>query len=686
MPRTSLTLRLLVILSLLCGAARPQSRQSKETQKGAGDEEVVTVRSRLVNVDVSVKDKKGNYVNDLKADDFTGFENGVRQKVEFFNPPLVAGETVGVESAAAGQKSSRTAQAEVHARAGMSGNIISLVLDGLTTDPSNMKRVRDGAIKYIREQVADTDSVALFSVTGGLQLLQPFTHDKDKLIAAVDRASAVSTSSKNFEQRDIEENIAKLREASVGADTADVTSITSQGGAEQLMAAMIAARVLQEYLRLRTALGLQQARPILAALAAICEAQRSIPGKKTLVLFSHAFVTPEVLDWQVQSTIDIANRANVAIYIIDSAGLQANAPLSGAYAPPSPLQGIAGVGRPETRAHTEGGENEFDQSRFEGSSREHDILFRISGDTGGKFVRGTNDIAKGLERIDQEIRARYTLAYQSTDPNFDGGFRKLKIEVGRPGAQVLARNGYYAIAPDQIVPLSPDEKKLLASVTAPESVSSLPLFVEMSPFRSQGGRYVVPLALEVPHDAVKFEPRADRQRMQLDVLVVVREGQDRILSRLGGNFDVSLTAEQYQSILNNNVFYRQDVELAPGTYSVDMVVRDRLSGKTAARREKLVLPEAGTDFSMTDAVLSRHVEPVKSAPPTAAGAGVPGDVLSHGGALISPLPSREFRAGDNLIIFFDLYNAAASAASGKPNALLTVTLLKDGKAALKPID
>src|SRR5437588_41733 len=594
MPRMSLTLRLLVVLSLSFGAARPQSRQSKETQKRADDEEVVTVRSHLVNVDVSVKDKKGNYVNDLRADDFTVFENGVRQKVEFFNPPLAGGAGAGVESAA---KTARekpqpvAAQSPTRAQEGpMTGNVISLVLDGLTTDPSNMKRVRDGAVKYIREQVADTDSVVLFSVTGGLQLLQPFTHDKDKLIAAVDRASAVSTSSKNFEQRDIEENIAKLREASVGADTADVTSITSQGGAEQLMAAMIAARVLQEYLRLRTALGLQQARPILAALAAICEAQRSIPGKKTLVLFSQGFVTPEVLDWQVQSAVDIANRANVAIYIIDSAGLKASAPQSGAYAPPSPLQGIAAVGRPET--------------------------------------------------------------------------------------QVIARAGYYAIAPDQIVPLSPEEKKLLANVTSPDSNSTLPLFVEMSPFRSQGGRYVVPLALEVPHDAVQFEPKADRRRMQLDVLVVVREGQNNIVSRLGGSFDVLLTAEQYQSVLNNNVFYRQDMELAPGAYNVDMVVRDRISGKTAARREKLVLPETDAEFSMTDAVLSRHVEPARSAP-----AGSPGDVLSHAGALISPLPSREFSAADNLIIFFDLYNAGVDAATGKPLAKVTVTVTRDGKAA-----
>ena len=677
--RAGLAWRLLVVLSLSFGAAPTRAQQGKETQKGAADEEVVTVSSRLVNVDVSVKDKKGNYVNDLKAEDFTVYENGVRQKVEFFNPPLAGGAEGAPRTNGEASQPAAAAQPPARAQAGMPRNVISLVLDGLTTDTANMKLVRDGAVKYIKEQVTETDAVALFSVTGGLQLLQPFTHDKDKLLAAVDKASTTSTSSKNFEKREIDESIPKLREAASPLDTASTTSPTSQAGAEPLLAAMIAQRVLQQYLRLRTALGLQQSRPILAALAAICEAQRTIPGKKTLVLFSEGFVTPEALDWQVQSTIDIANRANVAIYVIDAAGLKASAPQSGAYVPPSPLQGIATLGTTESRMHTEGGESQFDRSRFEGSNREHDILYRISGDTGGKFLKGSNDIAKGLERVDQEIRSRYTLAYQSTDPNFDGGFRKLKIEVRRPDTQVIARSGYYAIAPDQVVPLSPEEKKLLAGVFSPEFTSQLPLFVQLSAFRSGGGRYVVPLALEVPHDAVKFEPRADRQRMHLDVLVVVRETPDKILSRLGGSFDVALTAEQYQSVLNNDVFYRQDVELTPGAYNVDVVVRDRLSGKTAARRERLVLPEAGAEFSMTDAVLSRHVEPLRQA------AGAPGDVLSHGGALISPLPSREFRPADNLIIFFNLYNAAPAAATGRPSVKVTVTLLKDGKAALKPI-
>ena len=44
-----------------------------------------------------------------------------------------------------------------------------------------------------------------------------------------------------------------------------------------------------------------------------------------------------------QSTIDIANRANVAIYIIDSSGLTGGIPQSGGIVPASPLAAIRGI-------------------------------------------------------------------------------------------------------------------------------------------------------------------------------------------------------------------------------------------------------------------------------------------------------------------------------------------------------
>ena len=653
-------LRCLLALLFLCPA------------KALGqDEEVVTIKSHLVNIDVVVKDKRGKFVTDLKAEDFAVVENGVPQKVVFFDPPLTGGG-----GAAAVKTDAAVTLEGSRARARQPRNIISLVLDGNTTDLANMRQSMAGAVKYIRERVTDADRVAVFSVSSGLQLLQPFTNDRGRLVAAVERAHTSTNSSKNFEQRDIAENIARLSEKGAAAQSNEAAPGQGQMLSGPAQAEnMLAARVLKQYQLLRSVLGQQQTRPVLAALAAICEGQRAVPGKKTLVLFSQGFVAPASLDWQVRSTIDIANRANVSIYVIDAAGLRASAPAGGGPVPASPLAGVSGIVSQEERIRAVGGENVFDRARFEGIDGEFDILYRISEESGGRFIKNTNDIARGLTRVDDEIRSRYTLGYQSTDANFDGGFRKVKLEVRRPDVEVVTRPGYYAVAPDEVVPLSPEDKKLLAGFDAAEANPALPLSVELVPFRSDAGLHTVPVSMELPPAAVKFERRDERQHMHLDFLGVVREGPGRILSRLGSSFDVSLTDEQYRAILNNNIFFRQDMALAPGDYTVELVVRDRLSGKVAAKRERLNVPEAGAEFSATRVVLSRHAEPAR---------GAAEDVFRDGEALIRPTPGRVFTAADNLIIFFKLYNAAADPATAKASVRVTVILSKDGKAVAKP--
>jgi VWFA-related protein len=636
------------------------------------EEDVVKVKANLVNIDVMVKDKKGKYVSDLKAADFTIVENGVPQKIEFFEAPLLRNETKTAGAAA-------TSVATTTTPSNAPLNYIALVIDSQSTDITNLKQVREGTLKYIREQITDNDIVALFSVANGLRMLQPFTQDKAKLIAALENAG-LNPSSKNFEVKDIASDIESRREQVAGSTPA---AITSTAGGSEAAKRMIAERVLAQFIQLRTALSLQQSRPVLAALAAIAEGLRPIPGKKTLVLFSQGFVTPAVLDWQVQSTIDMANRANVAIYIIDSAGLRAGAPASGSLVPSSPLAGISGATSQEQRIRAVGGETQFDYARQEGQTREYDILYRISGDTGGRFFKGSNDISQGLERIDEEIHARYTLAYRSTNQNFDGTFRKVKIEVRRPDTQIISRNGYYAIPPEEIVLLSPADKKLLSGFAAAQTNPDLPVFVSLSQFRTREGLYTVPVAIELPPSAVTFERKGDKRAMQLEVLGVLKSGSERVLSRLGGNFDINLSDSDYQSIVSNNIFYRQDMVLAPGDYTLDLMVRDRQSGKTSAKREQFVVPEADTEFAATPVVLSRFVEQARL--PSLA-ADEPVDVFVHARTQVRPSSRREFQAADNLIMFLSVYNPANSPDTGKPLVRVTVRLFKDAQAATKPFD
>jgi VWFA-related protein len=665
-----ITACLVFLFLIFNGFSSPVSGQKPADQQKIQDEgDVVRTKSNLVSIDVIVKDKKGKYVSDLKPEDFAIFEDGVPQKVEFFDAPLSLRATGGPGDV----------KTEVAPTMNAPRNYVSLVLDSQTTDLTNVKQVREGIIKYVREQITDADTVALMSVTNSLQMLQPFTQDKAKLITALENFG-VNSSSKNFEQRDIAENINALRDQ-LSTLPGDGTPITSAAGGSEAAKAMIAARVLQQFIRLRTALSLQQSRPILAALAAICEGLKSIPGKKTLVLFSQGFVTPAVLDWQVQSTIDIANRANVAIYIIDSAGLKAGAPQSGSLVPSSPLAGVSGITNQEQRIKAVGGDTVFDNTRQEGQSREYDILYRISGDTGGRFLKGNNDLSVGLQRINQEIQARYSVGYRSHNQNFDGSFRKVRIEVRRPDVQVASRSGYYAIPPEELLLLTAADKKLMAGFDAAKSNPELPLFVSLNPFRTGDGLYVVPMAIELPPSSVKFERKGDKQSMQLEVLGVLKS-EGKTISRLGGNFDVNLSDNDYKLILNNNIFYRQDMQLVPGDYAIDLIVKDRQSGKLSARHEAFNLPEPGAEFATTPVVLSRYAEPAKQSSNPAE----PSDVFTLDKTQIRPSPSRQFQSTDNLIMLLAVYNAASSSDTGQPLVRVTVQLTKDGKAATKPFD
>src|SRR5712692_7091359 len=255
-------LNVLAISALFLSFIPVPAQQKKESNKSADDDDVIKVTANLVSLDVIVKDKKGKAITDLKPEDFTVFENGVPQKVQFFDSTLTSGSE-------AGQPTTATGSTEPKPRTpnGFPRNIIALVLDGQSTEAANLKHVREGMMKYIRDRISDSDSVALFSISGGLQLLQGFTQDKAKLIAAVEKAYDSSTVSKTSEAREISANVSSLRDQIAGGVTEPIAASPGAGAAGSAAAqALIARHVLQQYLQLRSSLSAQQTRPVLAAL------------------------------------------------------------------------------------------------------------------------------------------------------------------------------------------------------------------------------------------------------------------------------------------------------------------------------------------------------------------------------------------------------------------------------------
>jgi VWFA-related protein len=187
----------------------------------------VTLRAPLVNFDVMVKDRKGAFVTDLGREDFVVEENGVPQTVDFFDPPSAGGT-----------------EAHGPGGAGAPRNVISLLLDAQTTEATEVRHVGDGALRYIRERIKGSDVVAVFTVSNGLRLLQPFTNDKVKLVAAVENGFALTASSTASERREVAEQIAHqqetLKEVGGAADLAARSNAPGPAGAAAQMQAAAA--------------------------------------------------------------------------------------------------------------------------------------------------------------------------------------------------------------------------------------------------------------------------------------------------------------------------------------------------------------------------------------------------------------------------------------------------------------
>ena len=79
------------------------------------------------------------------------------------------------------------------------------------------------------------------------------------------------------------------------------------------------------------------------------------------------------------------------------------------------------------------------------------VLNKISERTGGRayFPRDERDLREAFNQIQDEMRSQYLIAYEPTNQNRDGSYRKIEIELANPQLQkdkvkVTHRQGYFS--------------------------------------------------------------------------------------------------------------------------------------------------------------------------------------------------------------------------------------------------
>src|SRR5260221_6658230 len=248
-------------------APPPQVAAPAEQISGA----MIKKESKLVLVDSVVTDKKGNYVRDLKQNDFKVFEDSREQQVATFSTG-----------------------ADVAIQANGKRRYLILFFDNSTMGPPEQIQARGAAAKFIAANSGSDRLMAVVDFGGSLRIVQNFTANPDVLRAAVSGVKGSSVDP-NAPSSGVPVTVASTGLSSLGP---------SLGNAEADFGA----------------------RSMLLAVRSLAKNLRSIPGRKMVVLFSGGFPLTSENQSELTATIDACNKSNVAVYAVDARGLTAPVP------------------------------------------------------------------------------------------------------------------------------------------------------------------------------------------------------------------------------------------------------------------------------------------------------------------------------------------------------------------------
>ncbi len=157
-------------------AAVPEDRKEQPQEFGASAEQV--------SVDFVVRDKHGRFIDDLTPADVQVFEDGVRQDVESLR--LVRGQATKVPAPQPGIAPGPRPSPAVPVVAPEGPQLLAVVFDNVLAE--NRGWARKMVTEYFNEHWRVGQRVGVFAVGERLAVAQPFTDDKQSVIAGVERA------------------------------------------------------------------------------------------------------------------------------------------------------------------------------------------------------------------------------------------------------------------------------------------------------------------------------------------------------------------------------------------------------------------------------------------------------------------------------------------------------------------
>ena len=613
------------------------------------DDDVVKISTALIQIDVTVTDKNGKIIRDLRPEEIEIYENGKKQEISNFsfvsnitNPPgsvkKVAPDILIPPTAVKAEQVRRT---------------IALVVDDLTLSFESTYYVRRALKKFVDEQMQEGDLVAIIRTGAGIGALQQFTTDRRQLYAAIEKVRWNASGSGKIGA------FAPLQSRlETGPDETELEEgQRTQEGIE---------REFNDFRESLFATG------TLGAVNYVVRGMAELPGRKSVMLLSDGFMlftkdasgsveSGRVLE-SLRRLVDQANRASVVVYTMDARGLQTT--------------GITAADNTSGRSAEQIQQASSDR-RDELSDTQDGLRF-LARQTGGFAIVNNNDLSGGIRRI-LDDQSYYLVGYQPDDATFDPRtrrFNRLDVRITRPGARVRYRSGFFGITDEKLVASRPaGNERLLTALTSPFAVNEISLRLNaLFGNDSRTGPFVRSL-LHVKAQDLSFTVEPDGGRKAVfDVLAVGFGDNGMLVEQISKTYTLTLKKDAYDKFANEGFVYDFTFPIKkPGAYQLRVAIRDRKTEKVGSANQFVEVPNLKKSRLTLSGVA---LENVAYGDWQRRSAGQP-DIGEKSDPL-SDTSLRQFKRGTVLNYGFMIFNAKFDA-SRRPNLTSQNRIFLDGK-------
>ena len=565
-------------------------------------------------------------------------------------------------------------------------HLITLVFDPM--DGAAAANAQSIANKIIKILPPTGFQLAVMSLGSRLRLIQPFTANAKDLQQAIEIATQEGETQRSQTIATAEKNIQAVATSGIDASGAMVDLRTRSLANTTLASLEASQRILQD----------QHTRPALAGLLALARSQQELKDRKSVIYFAYNGQMDSDALQMVHTIVGAANRADVSMYTVDMTGIGAGTrdqlmsmialgPISGvnptaptvsshasalspamqAFAPKVQTQDPAGPGAGSMIATTTQGLE--GQGVGDGEANSSPLL-KLAASTGGAYIDGQDSVRKPLERMIQDMTTYYQASYTPPPQEYDGAFRPIAVKPLRADLVIRAKSGYFSMPSGGVEGIRPFEAPLQKLLSGSDLPTALNFRASILRLGNLPEGNTSSLVVEVPLSELEIheDPSTNLYAAHISILAQIQDKNGIVVERFGEDIPRHGALQTEEQSKTESITLQRHFVAIPGEYQLEIAVLDRNSEAAGAQRTRFTVPEPFAGPSLSDLVLVRHMDNIRSD----SDAGEP--LRFQNGKVTPNLSGAVPASAKSVSLFFILHPAPNS-----PSPALEMNLLRDGK-------